>query len=452
MLRTTLNLLFSIFVLTASVQALAQSKPPELSSANDVEKILSQIQANKAIDADSAFKILSHWNKFPEIKKTGIDYNYFYEDAVYGRVPLHIYIPATYKNSVKNPAVMMLHGAVGMSKFSDIDSLANTEEDLLFDALKAQNYIVIRPIGDKKKQFSWVTSKFTHGQEYYINLTFKVLNDILTALKKVLNIDDNQVYTFGHSDGSDGAVGLGLYKPGAFAGVVGYNSMLTNLFAKDYYIRNIQNRPTYLVHSDLDDLRPMLMTHAIVDSLLKTDRQLLYKEYIGYEHFDKHLNKDVPYACLFMSGTTRNPFSNNIYWETYQSGPYAACDWLSLSTIDTAATPAAWHKPLNIPSYDKRTKEWHSDRSYYSYLFKSAATKALYSNNIFSLQTSGVKEIELLISPVMVNSESPVIVNINGKQAFSGKIKADKTFMLDGFRKTMDRDAIWVNSIKVKVD
>jgi predicted esterase len=451
MIRTTLNLLFSFFVLTAWVQVSAQSKPPELSPANEVENILNQLQSNKAIDADSTFKVLRHWNKFPEIEKTGCDYNYYYNDAVYGRVPLHVYIPASYKRSVKNSAVVMLHGAVGMSKFNDIDSLANSEEDVLFDALKAQNYIVIRPIADKSKQFDWVTSKYSHGNEYYINLTFKVLNDILTSLKKVLNIDDSRVYAFGHSDGSDGAVGLGIYKPNAFAGVVGYNSMLNNIFARDYYIRNIQNRPTYLVHSDLDDLRPILMTRAIVDSLKKTDKQLWYKEYTGYQHFDKHLDIDVPLACKFMNGISRNPFGDSIYWETYLNGPYSACDWLEISKVDTAAKPANWHQPLNVPSYDKGKKEWR-DGPYYFDLNKSATVKANYKDNTFNLQTSGITEVALKISPTMVNLNKPVNVTANGKQIFKAMVKADKNYLLNNFAQTADRDAIWVNSIKLKVD
>ena len=52
----------------------------------------------------------------------------------------------------------------------------------------------------------------------------------------------------------------------------------------------------------------------------------------------------------------------------------------------------------------------------------------------------------------MVNLEQPVVVNINGKQVFRGKIQADKNFMLRNFKASFDRDAIWVNSVKLKVE
>lgn len=50
----------------------------------------------------------------------------------------------------------------------------------------------------------------------------------------------------------------------------------------------------------------------------------------------------------------------------------------------------------------------------------------------------------------MVNLEQPVTIIVNGKQAFSGKLVADKKFIIDGFKSNFDRDAIWVTSIKVK--
>ncbi|TSD67889.1 hypothetical protein FFF34_011025 [Inquilinus sp. KBS0705] len=424
----------------------AQSKAPVLSLVSSVDKTIEQIAANPKIDADGALKLLSNWSAYPNVKETGRDYNFYYTDATYGKVPLHVYIPTTYKNTVKNACVMMLHGATGQSKFSDIDSLANSEEDVLFDALKAQNYIVIRPIADERKNFSWVVANSTP------NVTFKVLNQILVSLKKVLNIDDNRVYAFGHSDGADGALGLGVYIPDAFAGIVAYNSMLENLFARDFYIRNIQNRPFYVVHSDLDDLRPIQQARIIIDSLKTIDQNVFYKEYIGYQHFDKHLDKDVPLACIFMKGIKRTLFHSSVYWEAQRSDIYNSCDWLKLITIDTATKAANWHVPFTTKAYDKRHKTWLENRVQYGYVKKGAAVKASYRDNTFTLQTSRVGEVELLISPIMVDLEKPVIVIANGKQVFSGKVKADKNYLLNNFKKTIDRHTLWVNAIKVKVD
>jgi predicted esterase len=430
----------------------SQSKTPELSSVNNNDKILKQIRSNTKIDADSTLKILNNWSNYSVIKETGHDYLFFYNHPEIGEIPMRVYIPSSYKASAKTGCVMFLHGAVGISHFKDVDSLFKFDSDVLINNLKAQNYIVIRPVGDREKKFNWAVNMYSGRGGTAPNPTFKILTDILVSLKKVLNIDDNKVFAFGHSDGSDGAVGLGVFTPDQFAGIVAYNSMLTNIFSYDFYIRNIQNRPLYIVHSDLDDLRPIQQARIIIDSLKTVDNNILYKEYIGYQHEDKHLDKDVPFACIYMKGTSRNPFHTSVYWETLRGEIYNGCDWLKLTIVDTTAKAARWHTPLITKAYNKKNKTWLKDFDYYWGMKKSVATMATFNNNTFIIQTSGVKEVELLISPVMVNIEEPIIVMANGKQVFNGKIKADKDFLLDGFQKTLDRQALWVNSIKVRIE
>ncbi|MGZ3753275.1 MAG: hypothetical protein ACXVB0_20630 [Mucilaginibacter sp.] len=414
-----------------------------LPTANNAEKIIRQIQDNGSITTDSTFKLLSNWLYYPTIDKTGKDYLCYYTDSLYGKIPFRVFVPISYDHTRKSPCILLLHGAVGGSKFSDIDSLNKFDDDVLFAALKRGNYIIVRPVADRSKNFNWVVDNFKSP-----NPTFKTLTNMLVSIKRILNIDDNKIFALGHSDGADGAIGLGVYSPNPFAGFAAYNSMLTNLFAKDFYIRNITNNPLYLVHSDLDDLRPIQQTRVIVSALSQLNNQMLYKEYIGYQHYDKHLSKDIPNVGFFINSTSRNPFKSNIFWETEKVGPYNSCGWIKITGIDTFHVAANWHTPFDFKSYFKNTGKWIDNLWYNSR--KSAAVRATYNNNTFNIETSRVTEIELLISPVMVNLENPVIVNINGKQVFSGKISADKDFLIRQFKDNFDRQALWVNAIKIK--
>ena len=111
--------------------------------------------------------------------------------------------PQFNKNTEKVKCVLLLHGAVGGSKFADIDTLKKFDDDIIFAMLKKQDYIIIRPVADPSKKFDWVVNRF-RGTGNTQNLTYKALVDIMISLKRVLNIDDNKVFAFGHSDGSDG--------------------------------------------------------------------------------------------------------------------------------------------------------------------------------------------------------------------------------------------------------
>ncbi|WP_121808027.1 dienelactone hydrolase family protein [Mucilaginibacter kameinonensis] len=440
------QLIIFILFFAFSSASFAQENIFEKSISNAV-KTIDQVQANDKINADSAFKFINHWNNYTDVKG-GKDYVFYYTDSLFGKVPFRVFVPANYNNKHKSACILLLHGAVGRMTFADIDSLDKFNDDILFNIISKQGYIVIRPVADERtKKFSWVVNTFDREAA---NPVYNTLNKLTTSVKTMLNIDDNKVFAVGHSDGSDGSVGLAVYTPNQFAGIIAYNSMLNNTFARDFYIRNIVNTPLYLVHSELDDLRPVQETRLIVEALRKIDRQLAYKEYAGYQHYDKHLDKELPLIPRFVDSVNRKTFKDSIYWELNSTNIYNSCSWLKVTGVDTELPAAPWHKPFNFKSYNKHTKDWYPFQ-YYN-LNKSAAIKGTVANNIFYIRTSGITKVEILISPRIVDLKKPVIININGKQAFSGRVTADKTFMLQGFKSNFDREAIWVNSIKVNVE
>jgi hypothetical protein len=89
--------------------------------------------------------------------------------------------------------------------------------------------------------------------------------------------------------------------------------------------------------------------------------------------------------------------------------------------------------------------------SFAAFSQKATTVKAIYQNNVFSLQTSRVTEIQLLISPIMVNLQNPVTVFVNGKKVFNEKVIADKDLLLNYFSASYDRHALWIASIKIRL-
>lgn len=436
--------MFYFFIHSSTLSAQKNALEKAASNAN---KMISQIQANSKINADSTFKLLSNWHTYPLIKGNR-DYVFYYTDSLFGRVPFRVFVPATYNSNRKSACILLLHGAVGRMSFADIDSLTKFNDDILFNTISKQGYIIIRPVGDERgKKFSWVVNTF--GREA-ANPVYQTLTAMVTSVKTMLNIDDNKVFAVGHSDGSDGSIGLAVYAPNQYAGIIAYNSMLSNIMANDFYIRNVKNTPLYLVHSELDDLRPVQQTRLIVDSLKKIDKQITYKEYAGYQHYDKHLDKELPLIPHFTDNVSRKIFKDTIYWELKRAHIYNVCGWLQVNEIDTQLPIARWLTPFNFKVYNKKTGGWYPFQLYQ--IDKRAAAKGTFFNNTFNLETSGVTEAEIMISPLMVNMEQPIIININGKQVFSGKVQADKSFILQNFKNNFDRDAIWVSSIKVKIE
>lgn len=452
-----IKLTFIQILLLASFISYGQN-PDTLPTENDIlKKQIQRVNDNQDISADSAFNILTNWNKYPVIKNTKKWYLFFYKDSIFGTIPLRVYVPENYQNNVSSPAVLILHGAVVLSSFKDAYKDTATDEDVSYSYFSKHNFIIIRPYADGygpnasgKINFDWVINRFNgSANRNKVNPTYQTLIAIINQLKQVLNINDDKVFAFGHSDGADGAFALEVYEPSIFSGFIVYNSMLKGIFSYDIYLRNTLNRRLYLVHSDLDDLRPIQQTRLIMKILDSLNSPVLYKEYIGYQHYDKHLQIDLPYSYEWMKGISRNPFQKNITWKISDSS-YNTCDWLRVTQFDTNIEKASWQTELDTKLYNKRDKIY-MDEPYYD-LNKSVAVKAYYNNNNFKISTSGVKEIELFISPVMVNLQNPIVVNVNGKEVFNKKIAADKAFLLKNFASTFDRKALWITSIKIKTN
>jgi predicted esterase len=421
--------------------------------------MIHNVFVNKPINYDSVLIMLSHWAKYRQIKRVNKNYLFYFDDPYFQKIPFRLFIPESYRNDVKTPFILLLHGAVQLSSFDRAnkyieEGVVHNEEDdndIFFKYLSRQGYIILRPFADEKKRFSWIVNEFEDRVnstkiDQGVNLTYKTLVNVIIKLKQILNIDDSRVYTFGHSDGADGAFCMELFQPNIFAGFVIYNSLLSNLNANNIYLRNAKNRPMYIVHSDLDDIRPIEQTKAIVDIIKETDTSIVYKEYKGYKHFDKHLSLDLPFANKFILHTIRNPYSKNKYLE---SNNYIdnQCDWLKVDSFDLNLPKAEWQVDRHIDLFNKINKKWEKIPYYQN--TEGYAIKGKYDDNIFKIESSRVKTFEILISNQMVDLKKPIAVYVNGELVYKKKVIPNKEYIANSFEANFDRQVIWVNSIKI---
>jgi hypothetical protein len=268
---------------------------------------------------------------------------------------------------------------------------------------------------------------------------------MLIALKKRLPVQENKIFALGHSDGGDGAFCLALYNPSLFAGFYCYNTMATQLFAKDIYINNLVNKPIYLIHSDLDALRPVKIMNQVVDLLKEAAVHYYYKVYKGYKHFDRHLDSDLPRALKNMNSISRNPFPDSLTWECNNADYNGSIHWLKITETDEAGKTAPWHKTYN---FHYQVKE-----ETYPYYQDEPGSKIVagYTKNTFTISTSRIKQFVILISPEMVDLTQPVNVIVNNK-ASTYQLQYDRQFMIGQFAQNYDRSSTWCNRILVKVE
>jgi predicted esterase len=416
-----------------------------------------QRKYNESMSEDTILKMLENWNKFPQDIKSGKNYLFHYDDPYFGKVPVRLYIPQDYKPSIKTPLLLLLHGAVRLSSFSRAENSndeQSSDDNIFFKYFSDKGYILVRPYADRDKKFDWVVNDFipfssTVANDDDVNLTYKTLTDILLKLKHQFNIDDSRVYCLGHSDGSDGTFCMGLFQPTLFAGFVIYNSLLSNLNSNNIYLANAANRPMHIVHSDLDDLRPIQQTKLIAEYLKSIDELTEYKEYYGYKHYDKHLTIDLPLANIFMLRTKRNPIRKIIYWES-NNNIDNRCDWLQVDSFDLSYAKSPWQQEKNFKVYNKKARKW--EESFYYENTESYAIRGTYEGNSFRIETSRVKKFSILVSANMIDLNKPLKVYANEKLVYNKKIGIDKKILTSSFEREFDRQFICINKIKISIN
>jgi predicted esterase len=428
-----------------------------------IPSALRAIQLNDQISADSAYRELSNWNNYPAISDPGHLYIFRYFDSLFGEIPFRVFVPETYKNTTKTPLLLMLHGAVGGSSFKDAADFLNPSsavskdaaEDPFFNYFSKKDYIILMPIAGPEVKFDWGYNKFAGipgidpPTNNGVNATYKMLAKMIAAMKASFNIDDDRVYCLGHSDGADGTFCLGLTQPGQFGGFAIYNSMLVNLGSRNTFLMNLENIRVYAVHSDKDDLRPIEQTREIIQEANKfLVKKIIYKEYYGYQHFDRHLAMDAPYAGAFLENIKRDPFPADIYWESDNATDNGLA-WLCVDSYDVTMPRANWQTEFYARDFEKMDRSWKINNYYNNN--PSYAIRGHYSNNTFNISTSRVRSFEIYIYPSRIDMNHPVTVVVNGKVLFHGVVLPDKSFLIKKFEEDSDRRRIWIAKIKIKV-
>lgn len=368
---------------------------------------------------------IQHFNQYPSPGRTGLWTLYYLKANDTLTVPFLVYIPTAYKANKKTPLYVFMHGAAsGRINFGDPAYEPDAEKNV-FERAFEQNAFVLFPFA--RKDFNWL----------YHQQAFETIIKEIVQVKSLYNIDDNHVYIGGHSDGGRGAVWFAMNHATPFAAFYGI-CYYPSLYSSNTFLRNLHNHaPFYGISATKDQLFPL----KTVNSIIGFDK----KEGGNWKFFMVEGTHGLPYSSpdsiyfLFDSllTQTRNPFPENITWETdnIQNGRYY---WAAITELDTAALPAAWHTPLNPDLTDKEDKTGKAKFNKH----KAGAITAHVTGNNIVVTTSCVKALSIYISPGLVDLKKKVTITINGEQKFQGLVKINKQLLLAHFLTTKDRSLI----------
>ncbi len=411
-----------------------------------IEKGLGGIDLEKLKSSKALYQKIKSYRDYPKIPSEifgFIKLNDTLENNFFARVP------SGYQPNQPAKVLFFLNGAVRYQKIPSYPTTYMEEGWQRFYKKYAEEYNVIMVYPNCNKQFNWML-----GDE-----GFAIVLKILQELKQFVNIDDNQVYVAGHSNGATGSFNYAMKNPNPFAAFYGMNTQ-PKVYTGGTYLKNLSNRSFYNISTDEDYYFPPKANNSLV--VLAEELQLRFSDhrYQGFPHwFPQFDASEEAIEGIFQDliQQKRNPFPAEIYWEC-DDVANGKVDWLAITELDTLQPKKDWHKEVNFTIH-----EWLSynendslvskrvNKKAFDFPRKSAAVKASFENNRFNIQTSRVGKLSLYISPEMIDMKRPIQIYVNGKQVYHQKVRKNKEFMIANLQKSYDRKALWIEEINIEL-
>ncbi len=316
-------------------------------------------------------------------------------------------VPETYDSTRRYPVEFLLHGGVGRPAWGEGEEFWRGG----YESLASEDRITVVPA-------AWRDAMWWQEEQA------KNIPAILRRLKRDYNVDDNRVTLTGVSDGGTGAYFFAFKQPtpwAAFLPYIGNAAVLRNpQSGAGYrlYFENLRDKPLYIVNGENDPLYPAASIQPFIDVL---DEAKVNYQYTVIENGGHNLNWMRDYAErieFFKRAYPRDALPDVLQWVTDRTNAYNRNHWLTV---------------------DERTG-----------FGRPAVITATREQNTFTVDTSGVAQFTLLLSPSEIDFEAPVTVVVNGEEKVSRRVDESLATLLKWTAE--DRDRLMLFTAELAVD
>jgi predicted esterase len=432
--------------------------------------------------------------------------------------PYTVVVPDDLAAGEELPVRFQLHGGVNRPAPEEGEPLRPGRRR----NLEAQREILVFPSADREAPW-W-------GEEQV-----ESLSTILDRLKRAYRIDNNRVYLTGVSDGATGAYYVAQRDTtpwASFLPLIGQPLVLTNPSVGvegDFYVRNLANKPWFLVNGGRDPLYPAAAVVPIVDLLRRAGVSLEFRPQPEAGHDLSWWPKLREEFAAFVKTHPRDPLPDFVTWETERPERFGRAHWLVIETLGAAAGEATFddfdavaslgprdfglrvepQRPgaprvrdvikgsdahalglergdvvleLNGRALARADELWQALQGYAlgtplraaalrkgrrvaletvlqpsgsERVFKrtrpSGRVELQRKGNLVEVRTRGVRRFKLLLSPDEFDFDQPVVVTVNGRPSFEGRVQRSVATLLDWAARDNDRTLLFGAELRLEV-
>jgi poly(3-hydroxybutyrate) depolymerase len=308
--------------------------------------------------------------------------------------PYVLYVPDDYRGDEPFPLLVVLGGGPGKA----IPTVQGMR-----DSLDSRGFIGLFP----QASGSWWEKASTSA-----------VPALLDEVLQFLNVDTNQVYLTGFSNGGTGTFLYSTLWPHRLAAAASLMGGGLLFFGPEPpALENIRALPFLFLHGDKDEVIPTRTTVATVKELLRLDPGAPVESHIfaGRGH-DIVIGGDEGLTLPFLESKKRDPFPRRVRF----------------ATRSLEFTRAFW---IDIVAKDGGQAEVQAE---------------IGPDNKVTVTSRRVTRLRLLLRRELLSGESPVVVTWNGREVYRGPFREDCSLLASSWQRT--RDPFLAHSFEVGLD
>ena len=288
---------------------------------------------------------------------------------------------------------------------------------------------------------------------------------LIDRLKRTYNIDESHIYVTGISDGGTGVYYLAMRAATLWSACLPLNGqplVIANPATGadgDLFASNLTNCPLHAVNGGRDRLYPAASVKPLIDMFQAGGIPILWQVFPDADHDTSWWPEEKARYMEFVATHARVAHPASITWTTERTDRYNRFRWLVIDQLGTGPSDTALKdtalkdtalkdtalKDVNIFEVQGRRLQLFDRRHPYG---RVDITR---NGNSFDARTRGVGRFTLLLSPDVIDFDQPVQVNVNGKPAYSGRVKRDVGTLLRWAARDNDRTMLYAAELKVEV-
>jgi predicted esterase len=338
-------------------------------------------------------------------------------------------VPADYDPSQKLMLRVQLHGGVGRpSPNAQAPGRQPAGTNGTANRIEGEKQIYLHPSG-------WIAAQWW-DEEQVDNILRAV-----DALKRKYNIDESRIYITGISDGGTGVYYMALKEPNLWSSFLPLNGSLAvlrnpeNGADGEMHGNNLVNAPLYVVNGEHDPLYPVAQVEPHIAWLKRMGVNVMFRPQAGAQHNTAWWPSERAPFEQFVREHPRVAHPAALSWETERVDRFNRNRWLIINEL------------RNDPS---RSTEL-TDLGFFRHTRRSGRVDVRRHGNTFDAMARDVASFTLLLSPDAIDFAKPIVVTVNGKQAFSGSITKDPVVLMRWAARDNDRTAVYAAELKVTV-